>query len=236
MGKLRVVYTIMHRYIDILKTNDLFTGICTENIGKILELFDAKITYFDEGEFIFRSNSEMNRIAVFTEGSAQIINEDFWGNSTVLAEIGTGDIFGEAHSLIPYDTPTVSVIALSPCTVIFIDIDCILTPIPEISDCQSQLRSNLMRIMARKLVTHARKIEHISRRSTRQKLLSYFSEQMSRHQSPAFDIPFTRQQLADYLSVDRSAMSSELSRMQKDGLIRYNLNHIELIVNDECVS
>lgn len=140
------------------------------------------------------------------------------------------------HSLLPYDIPTVSVATLCPTTVIFIDIDCILSPIPEIGDCQSQLRSNIMRIMAKKLLNNARKLEHISRRSTRQKLLSYFTEQMNRHQSPAFDIPFTRQQLADYLAVDRSAMSSELSKMQKDGLIRYNLNHFELLSENECVS
>ena len=211
-------------------------GICSENIGKILDHFNAQVCGFCEGEYIVRSNNEMNMIAVFTDGCAQVVNEDYWGNSTIVAEISAGDIFGEAHSLIPYDTPTVNVIAITPCTVIFLDIDCILTSIPEISDCQSQLRNNLMRIMAKKLLTHTRKIEHISRRSTRQKLLSYFTEQMNKNQSPAFDIPFSRQQLADYLSVDRSAMSSELSRMQKDGLIRYNLNHIELIVNDKFVS
>ena len=226
----------MHRYIDILSKSDLFTGICTENIGKILEYFDAKVCDFNEGEYIFRSNHELNRITVFIEGSARIVNEDFLGNSTILSQIGKGDIFGEVHSLLPYDTPTVNVVALCPTTVIFIDIDCILSPVQEIGDCQSQLRSNLMRIMARKLLNNARKLEHISRRSTRQKLLSYFTEQMNRNQSPAFDIPFTRQQLADYLAVDRSAMSSELSKMQKDGLIRYNLNHFELIPEDECLS
>ena len=236
MVRLRVVYTIMHRYIDILSKNDLFTGICTENIGKILNYFDASICEFDEGEYIFKSNHELNRIAILIDGKAQIINADFWGNCTILSELDKGGIFGEVHSLLPYDIPTVSVVTLCPTTVIFIDIDCILSPIPEIGDCQSQLRSNIMRIMAKKLLNNARKLEHISRRSTRQKLLSYFTEQMNRHQSPAFDIPFTRQQLADYLAVDRSAMSSELSKMQKDGLIRYNLNHFELISENEFVS
>ena len=226
----------MHRYIDVLKKNDLFTGICTENIGKILDYFDARLRVFDDGDYIFKSNNELNRIAVFIDGKAQIINEDFLGNATTLSQVGNGDIFGEVHSLLPYDTPTVSVVALCRTTVIFIDIDCILTPIQDISDCQSQLRSNLMRIMARKLLNNARKLEHISRRSTRQKLLSYFTEQMNTHHSPAFDIPFSRQQLADYLAVDRSAMSSELSKMQRDGLIHYNLNHFELIPEDECVS
>ena len=236
MVRLRVVYTIMHRYIDILSKSDLFTGICTENIGKILEYFDAKVCHFEEGEYIFKSNHELNRIAVFIDGGARIINTDFLGNYTVLSELEKGGIFGEVHSLLPYDTPTVSVVALRPTTVIFIDVECVLTPIPEISDCQSQLRSNLMRIMAKKLLSHMRKLEHISRRSTRQKLLSYFTEQMNMHQSPAFDIPFTRQELADYLAVDRSAMSSELSRMQNDGLIRYNLNHFELLAENECTT
>ena len=226
----------MHRYIDILRKNDLFTGICTENIGKILDYFNAKVCVFDEDEYVFRSNHELNKIVVFIEGSARITNADFLGNNTVLSELQSGDIFGEVHSLLPYDMPTVSVVALSHTVVIFIDIDCILTFVPEIGDCLSQLRSNMMRIMAKKLLNNTRKLEHISRRSTRQKLLSYFTEQMNMHQSPAFDIPFTRQQLADYLAVDRSAMSSELSKMQKDGLIRYNLNHFELIPDSECIS
>ena len=229
MVELRVVYTFMQRYFDTLKLNDLFSGICAENIGKILE-------YCKEGEYIFRSHNELSRIAVFIEGKAQIINEDFWGNITILSEVGQGDIFGEAHFLLPYDTPTVSVVSLTSSTVIFLDIECIQTPIPEIFDCQGRLRSNLLRIMARKIIDHMRKIEHISRRSTRQKLLSYFTEQMNKHQSSSFDIPFTRQQLADYLSVDRSAMFSELSKMQKDGLIRYNLNHFELIPYEDYLS
>ena len=211
-------------------------GICTENIGKIHDYFGAVTCDFNERDYIFKTDNEIDRIAVLIEGCAQIVNEDLWGNTTVLAQIGRGEIFGEAHSLLPYDTLTESVIALCPTTVLFIDIDCMLTPIPEISDCQSQLRSNLMRIMAKKIINHSRKIEHITRRSTRQKLLSYFTEQMSMHQSAAFDIPFTRQQLADYLSVDRSAMSSELSRMQRDGLIRYNLNHFEILSDHEYVS
>lgn len=226
----------MQRYIDILRKNELFTGICTENIGKILEYFNAEVCDYNEGEYIFRSNHELNRIAVIVNGAARIISTDFWDNCTVISELEKGDIFGEVHSLLPYDMPTVSLVALCPTTVILIDIECILSTVPDISDCQSQLRSNIMRIMAKKLLKNTRKLEHISRRSTRQKLLSYFNEQMNRNQSPAFDIPFTRQQLADYLAVDRSAMSSELSKMQKDGLIRYNLNHFELIREDEAYS
>ena len=178
----------MHGYLNYLKNNDLFTGICTENIGKILEQFNAVLCSIIEGDYIFRSDNEMNRIAVFIEGSADVINEDFWGNSTSFIQLSEGDIFGEAHSLLSYDTPSVSVVALCPAKVIFLDIECILTPIPELSDCQSQLRSNMMRIMAKKLLNHVSKIEHISRRSTRQKLLSYFTEQMNINQSPAFDI------------------------------------------------
>lgn len=226
----------MHKSIDILKKFDLFTGICTENIGKILDHFNANLCSFNEGEYILRKNHELNKIAVFLDGNAQIVNEDFLGNRMVIEQVGKGEILGEAHSLLPFDAPTVNVVALCPTHVIFIEIDCILTPVPEISDCQSQLRSNLMKIMARKLLNYAHKIEHISRRSTRQKLLSYFTEQMNKNQSSSFDIPLTRQQLADYLSVDRSAMSSELSKMQRDGLIRYNLNHFELIANDEYAS
>ena len=226
----------MQKYIDILKNNDLFSGICTENIGKILDYFNAKTRRFNAGEYIFKKNDDLDKIALFVEGGAQIVNEDFWGNTTVLDQIGIGSIFGEAHSLLPYDTPTVNVIEVCPTTVLFIDIECILAPVLEIGECQSKLRSNMMRIMARKIIDHAHKIEHISRRSTRQKLLSYFTEQMNKHHSPSFDIPFTRQQLADYLSVDRSAMSSELSKMQRDGLIRYNLNHFELLSSSEYVS
>ena len=232
-GEVKVVYTIMHRYIDIIRKTDLFGGICTENIGKILDYFKAEIHYFDKGEYIFEPDHEIDKIAVFIDGCASVINRDFIGNSTELYQLEKGGIFGEVHSLLPYDTRTVTVIALSPVAVLFIDVDCVLTLVPEISDCQSQLRSNLMRIMAKKLLSHMRKLEHLSRRSTRQKLLSYFTEQMNVHQSSAFDIPFTRQQLADYLAVDRSAMSCELSKMQKDGLIRYNLNHFELIAETE---
>ena len=140
----------MHRYIDILRKTDLFGGICTENIGKILDYFNAEIHYFDKGEYIFEPDHEIDKIAVFIDGCASVINRDFIGNSTELYQLEKGGIFGEVHSLLPYDTRTVTVIALSPVAVLFIDVDCVLTLVPEISDCQSQLRSNLMRIMAKK--------------------------------------------------------------------------------------
>lgn len=223
----------MQEFIQLLQNIDLFAGICTENIAKILNCTKSATENFHEGEYIVKPNADIGKIAVILKGKAHIISEDFCGNSSIISEINEGEIFCEAYALAPYERVTYSAVAQCPTTVVFIDIQCIQAPCKELYSCQLQLFNNLLRILARKNIGYMQKMEHISKRSTRQKLLSYFTEQMHRYHSPSFDISFNRQQLADYLSVDRSAMSSELSKMQKDGLIRYNLNHFELLFHDD---
>ena len=222
----------MHTDMNVIQSIELFSGICAENIGIILNCAQSNPQTFAEGEYIIKPNTELNKIAIVVSGKAHVVSEDFWGNRTIISEVGEGEIFGEAHAIVLYEIPTYGVVAQCPTTVLFLDAGCIHTPCKEMAACHTQLLNNLLRILARKNISYMQKMDHISKRSTRQKLLSYFSEQMNKHHSYEFDIPFNRQQLADYLSVDRSAMSSELSKMQKDGLIRYNLNHFELLGND----
>lgn len=221
----------MDKYINVVKNIELFSDISSENIVKLLNCTNSVKRNYPSGGYITQANDGLNKIAVIVSGRAHVISEDFCGNTFILTEIGEGEIFGESYAIVPYETSMFSVVAQCDTTVIFIDVNCIRNMCSESCACHLRLINNLLGIIAKENIRYMCKIEHMSHRSIRQKLLSYFSEQMKKNHSSSFYIPFNRQQLADYLCVDRSAMSYELSKMQKDNLIKYKLNHFELLNN-----
>lgn len=123
----------------------------------------------------------------------------------------------------------VSVLASERCEILFLEIQRVFTVCSPACGYHSRLIRNLLTIMARKNLMLTRKIDHMSQRTIREKVMAYLSCEAERWGNEAFEIPFNRQQLADYLAVDRSALSAELSRMQKDGLIEYGKNRFRII-------
>ena len=157
-----------------------------------------------------------------------IIQEDFWGNRNILAAVGAGHCFAETFACSPGAVLNVSVIAETNVQVLFLNVKRILTTCPSTSSHHSRMIRNLLSELAEKNLRLNEKITHLGQRSRRAKILSYLSAEAQRHGSAEFDIAFSRQQLADYLSVDRSGLSMELSRMQEEGLLEYRKNHFVL--------
>lgn len=207
----------------ILANCRLFKGLTAEKIDAELKKLGANDKTFNKGNEVLHSGESVKEIYILLSGSVSIVNDDFWGNRTILSKLCAGSIFGEAYACLG-SLSSVSVIANEDTEILFFDAEKILTN----QEIAPRLVGNLVAVLASKNVMLTGKIGHISKRTTREKLLSYLSDCSDKAKSPSFTIPFNRQELADYLCVDRSAMSSELSKLQSEGLLIFNKNSFQL--------
>ena len=223
----------MKKYLSLLKNSKLFQGISEDELISMLDCLSAVTRSYRKGEYVFSRGERIDSVALLLEGCIHIQKEDYWGNLSILSEISEGEIFGEVlfgevYACLGSDEILNNAVAVKPGKVLFLDVKRILTMCPLACQFHGRLIRNLLAVLAQKNKMLTRKLEHMSRRTTREKLLSYLSEQSQRAGSPVFDIPFNRQQLADFLSVDRSAMSAELCRMRDEGILSFNRNHFVL--------
>lgn len=212
----------------VLKGAKLFSGIGETELTGMLKCLGAVEKEYQKGEYIFRIGEHLTSVALLLEGSVHIQKEDYWGNLSILNEISKGEVFGEAYAVPGSGVVVNDAIAAAASTVLFLDFRRILVTCSSACRFHTQLIQNYFVILAEKNRILTQKIDHMSKRSTREKLLSYLSEQSLRAGSSSFVIPFNRQQLADFLSIDRSAMSNELSKMRKEGILEYEKNYFVL--------
>jgi CRP-like cAMP-binding protein len=206
----------------------LFRGIAAGDISKMLDCLCALPRSYQKGEYILHAGDRSTQMGLVLEGSVHVIEEDFYGNRQILSTLSEGDLFGESYACAPDAALLVSVIASVSCTILFLDVHRVLTVCGSACAFHSALIRNLLAILAEKNLTLTRKIEHMGQKTIRDKVLSYLSAQSALAQKRTFEIPLNRQQLADYLAVDRSALSAELSRMQRDHLISFERNRFTI--------
>lgn len=211
----------IEQYLHIIKSARLFSGIEEEELESVFYCLEAEVRFYQKGTFIFRIGESISEIALLLEGCIYIQREDYWGNLSILSEISQGEIFGEAYAALGSDTIVNNVLAVTDCKVLFFPFSHIFKVCPFHCYFHTKLIQNLFVVMASKNKILTQKIGHMSQRTTREKLLSYLSEQSVKAGSSSFTIPFNRQQLADFLSVDRSAMSNELSKMKQEGKLDF---------------
>lgn len=206
----------------------LFQGISAQEIHLMLNCLGAQRRQYAKGTVICRAGSPVHSMGLVLSGCVQIENNDPWGNTSVLGLVHSGQVFAETYAGIPDEPMLVDVIAAERSDILFLNMSRLLHTCPEACAHHGQLIRNLLAISAQKNLSLSRRIFHTSSKSIRGRLLSYLSFESVQQGTQEFDIPFSRQQLADYLSVDRSALSNELSKMQRDGLIVTNKNHFFL--------
>jgi len=218
----------MKKYIPILRRIQLFAGIREDEIESMLTCLQARTEHFNKGEYVLRCGEHHGSITVLVEGRLHIQRDDYWGNRSIISTVDVGDMFGEAYAT-GSEALQNDVVAIEDSTVMHFDVKRVLSVCSKSCRFHSLIVQNLFFAISEKNRRLVGKLGHISRRSTRDKLLSYLSEQAQKQSSSTFEIPFNRQQLADYLSVDRSAMSNELCKMRDEGLIRFEKNRFTLI-------
>ncbi len=221
----------MTYFSENITKSPLFTGISEAEARVLINCLSAQTQRFEKNGFILRAGDKVRSIGLILSGSVHIVKEDFWGNRTIIAKFEAGGIFGEALSYAQVETLPLSVIAAEQSEIMFLDYKRIISPCEKVCPFHNRLVENMLAILAKKNIILTQKIDHITRRTTREKLLSFLSEYAIRAGSNSFTIPFNRQELADYLSVDRSAMSRELSQMRDEGILRFDRNRFELISN-----
>ena len=218
----------MRQYFSLLKRTNLFLGITEKEIESLLCCLEAKEHSYEKEECIFARGEQVMSVALLLKGSVHIQKEDYWGNLSILNEILPGEIFGEVYACLRNDFILNNAVAVKQSNVLFLDMKKALTICSTACSFHGRLVKNLLSIMALKNKALTQKLEHMSQRTTREKLRSYLSEQSLRAGCSSFDISFSRQQLADFLSVDRSAMSHELCKMRDEGMISFQKNHFVL--------
>ena len=219
----------MKQYLPLISRSSLFEKIEPSDLEAMLGCLGAHQRTFAKGGYIFRMGDRTASMGMVLEGSVRLEKEDYWGNRSILSSFGPGQSFAEVYACEPNLTFDINVVAAEHAVVLFLDVGRITAMCQSSCALHARLIRNLLGIVAKRTHALTRKIEHTAKRTTRAKLLSYLSDQAEHARSSRFSIPFDRQELADYLAIDRSAMCAELSRMKKDGIIDYRRNQFEII-------
>lgn len=219
----------LKKYIEVLKNNVLFKGFESGDLESILKCLSGKFVSYKKNEVIILSGDPVNFVGIVLSGSIKIIKEDMEGNINILAKLGVNEIFAEAFALGGIEESPVTVETVEDCDALFIDCKRIVKSCHNACTFHTSLIDNLLAMVARKNIMLNQKIEILSKRTTREKLLMFFEIQRRTAHSKKFIIPFNREALSHYLCVDRSAMSRELCKMRDEGLIIFNKNEFEIV-------
>jgi CRP-like cAMP-binding protein len=215
-------------FVTVLKRTKLFSGVGDDDISTMLSCLEARLLTYKKGDYVLRQGEHLSDILVLAEGSLHIQRDDYWGNRSILGHVGAGEIFGEAYVAPESGTLLNDVLALEDSSVFFFDAKRVITTCSSACRFHTIVVQNLFFAISEKNRSLVQKLDYMSRRTTREKLISYLSEEAKKENSPYITIPFNRQQLADYLSVDRSAMSNELCKMRDEGLLEFERNRFKL--------
>ncbi len=223
----------MKEYLSSIKSSPLFSSIKDDDVLSMLKCLDVKISSYPKESIIIHRGDTVSSIGLILEGSAFITQEDIWGNRNIIQRIKEGETFGTAYASTNATALNVSVTAETDVSVMYLSIKRVLTMCPSACTFHTLLIRNIMMETAEKNLKVSEKITHLSQRTTRAKILSYLSSEAQHHSALEFDIPFSRQEMADYLSVERSGLSIELGKLKKEGVIDYEKNHFSIKVKED---
>lgn len=196
----------------------------------MLSCLETREERFPKDTFLLRAGDTAESIGLVLSGSVLVVQEDIWGNRNILSKAGPGQSFAAAYACAPGSLLNVSVLAETPVTAMFLNVKRVLNVCPSACEHHSRIIRNLLGELAEKNLRFGEKLTHMGQRTTRAKLMSYFSAEVQRLGTYEFDIPFSRQQLADYLAVERSGLSLELGKMRSEGLLDFHKSHFILKV------
>ena len=212
--------------ISVLSGSALFRGFDETEVNNLLGSLNAREKRFRKGAMIFHSGDVISTLCFVIAGSVTIESNDMWGNRTILNLVSKGQFFAESYALLPNEPMLVDVCANENCTIVYLD----MKSVGRLDESMRvRLLANLLTITTRKNLHLSSRSFHTAPRQVRGRIMAYLNTVSVQKNSREFDIPFDRQQLADYLNVERSVLSNELSKMQRDKLIRCRKNHFEIM-------
>ena len=213
-----------------LKTNSpLFEGIKPEDLQAMLTCLGYRIGTYHKGETIALEDEDIKYIGIILEGTVDMIKEDLWGNKTMLVRMRKDELFGETFACGEDSLSVVTFSVSEDASILFLPFDRVMHTCTMTCVFHHRLIENMVHIIANKNRDLMRKVEVISKKNLREKILAYLSIQSQIHQTRYFEIPLGRVELAEYLCADRSALTRELSNMKADGLIDYDKNMFRIL-------
>lgn len=209
----------MEKYIDLISASSLFTGISREELRSLMNCLQARTVAVRKGEPVFLEGDPAGFVGIVLEGIVQLVRYDYYGDRIVLGNAMPGELFAEAYACAGVDAMPVSAYGLQNSRVVLLSFRKMLTVCSHACPFHNRLVKNMMQLVAMRNLELDRKIRLMSHKTTREKLMAYLMEQAKNAEKREFTIPFDRQALADYLGVERSAMSAELGKLKKDGIL-----------------
>lgn len=215
-------------HTDELINIELFKGINRDDLEKLLICLQPKVKKYRKDETIYRAGDHMSTVGIVLSGFVQIISEDIFGNRSILAGIGHLHLFGESFACAKAEMLPVSILAAADSEIMLLDYARVVGRCSAACIFHSKLIENMLEILANRNIYLNRKLNIMSNRSIRAKVLAYLAEEVRKQGRRTIAISFNRQELADYLYVDRSALSAELSRLRREGIIDFSRNKFKL--------
>ena len=209
--------------------NPLFRDIEPANIPAMLGCLSYQVEQYAKGAFISLEGENLQNIGVILAGSVDMIKEDFWGNKTILMRMQTPSVFGETFICGTETIATVSFQAASDTTVLFLPFKRVMHTCTNACAFHHRLIENMVQLIADKNLALMRKTEVVTKKTLREKILAYLSQQAQIAGSEYFEIPLGRIELAEYLCADRSALTRELTAMKNEGILDYDRNMFRLL-------
>ena len=207
----------------------LFEGIRDEDKEPMLSCIGYHIGSFSKGEVIAFEGNHLKHIGIILSGIVDMVKEDLWGNRTMLLRLGRNDLFGETFACGDDSMSVVTFVVSEDAKILFLPFNRVMHSCTMACEFHHRLIENMVRIIAGKNRDLMRKVEVVSKRTIREKILAYLSIQAQTMESRYFEIPLGRVELAEFLCVDRSALTRELVKMKNDGLIDYDKNCFRLL-------
>ena len=229
MLKFQQKEAFMEKSLEILKTCPLFAGVQETDMEAMLACLGAKRLEVQKGGIIFHEGDPALYVGIVLEGAIRVLREDYYGNRSIVAHMEPGEVFGESFACAGIPALPVSVVAEEDCRYLIIDCRRITVSCTNACAFHSRMIYNLLKLVAGKNLLFNQKLEITSKRSTRDKLMAYLMNQAKLQGADEFTIPYDRQALADYLEVDRSGLSSEISKLRKEGKLLCDRNRFRLL-------
>lgn len=219
----------MEKFMDVLNSCPLFDGVAEGDLEAMLGCLGAKKYTARKGQIIFHEGDPAIFVGIVLTGAIRVIREDYYGNRSIVAHMEPGEVFGESFACAGVKSLPVSVVAEEDCQYLLIDCHRITVSCTNACAFHSRMIYNLLRLVAGKNLLFHQKLEITSKRTTREKLMAYLMNQAKLQGREEFTIPYDRQALADYLEVDRSGLSAEISKLRKEGKLFCEKNRFRLL-------
>jgi CRP/FNR family transcriptional regulator, dissimilatory nitrate respiration regulator len=214
---------------QIISTNPLFDQIEESDLMGMLDCLCARVHLYQRDSYIILAGDEVRSIGIVLKGKVCVERESEDGVRNLVTVLMPGECFGESFACSNHQEAFVSVVAVEDCEILFLDCKKIVTTCSSACTFHTRLIENILSMLSDKILGLNQKLEIVSKRKIREKLVTFFEAQKKNAGSNVFSIPYNREQLADFLFVDRSALSNELGKMRDEGLIRFQKNKFEIL-------